>query len=368
MAETNGSAAHPAERVLLPGDPAPWFKAATTAQPQFTFDTVAGRHVALLFYGKADAEPSRGALATVLRRRAIFDDVRACFFGVTVDPEDAAGRRIAEAIPGIRHFVDADRAVSTLYGRLSGSNGAARYEPLWIVLDPTLRVLFTAPITATEQVLDRIAALPDPAAAAGRPTPVLMVPRVFEPALCRELIDRFEADGGTESGFMREVDGRTVAVKDHSFKRRSDHNIEEGPFREELRQRLRRRLLPEIAKTFQFTATRIERFIVARYDGASNDFFRAHRDNTTPGTAHRRFAVTLNLNAEEYDGGGLRFPEFGDTMWTAPTGGAIVFSCGLLHEARPVTRGRRYAFLPFLYDEAGAAIREKNRHLVDLAG
>jgi predicted 2-oxoglutarate/Fe(II)-dependent dioxygenase YbiX len=38
----------------------------------------------------------------------------------------------------------------------------------------------------------------------------------------------------------------------------------------------------------------------------------------------------------------------------------VVFSCSLLHEATPVTRGRRYAFLPFLYDEAGAAIREKN--------
>jgi hypothetical protein len=26
-----------------------------------------------------------------------------------------------------------------------------------------------------------------------------------------------------------------------------------------------------------------------------------------------------------------------------------VFSCALLHEALPVKRGKRYAFLPFLY-------------------
>ena len=43
-----------------------------------------------------------------------------------------------------------------------------------------------------------------------------------------------------------------------------------------------------------------------------------------------------------------------------PAGGAVVFSCSLLHEATPVTRGTRYAVLPFLYDEAAARIREAN--------
>ena len=37
-----------------------------------------------------------------------------------------------------------------------------------------------------------------------------------------------------------------------------------------------------------------------------------------------------------------------------------MFSCPLLHAVSTVTRGRRYAFLPFLYDEAGAKIREQN--------
>ena len=56
----------------------------------------------------------------------------------------------------------------------------------------------------------------------------------------------------------------------------------------------------------------------------------------------------------------MRFPEFGPTTYRAPTGGAVVFSCSLLHEARPVLSGRRYAFLPFLYDEAAARVREAN--------
>ena len=38
----------------------------------------------------------------------------------------------------------------------------------------------------------------------------------------------------------------------------------------------------------------------------------------------------------------------------------IVFSCSLLHEATPVTSGRRYAFLPFLYDEAARKVRDAN--------
>ena len=37
-----------------------------------------------------------------------------------------------------------------------------------------------------------------------------------------------------------------------------------------------------------------------------------------------------------------------------------MFSCSLLHEALPVTRGLRYATLPFLYDDAAARIREAN--------
>jgi predicted 2-oxoglutarate/Fe(II)-dependent dioxygenase YbiX len=43
-----------------------------------------------------------------------------------------------------------------------------------------------------------------------------------------------------------------------------------------------------------------------------------------------------------------------------PYGGAVAFSCGALHEVTPVTRGRRYAFLAFLYNEADAALREAN--------
>lgn len=87
--------------------------------------------------------------------------------------------------------------------------------------------------------------------------------------------------------------------------------------------------------------------------------FRPHRDNTTRGAAHRRFAVSINLN-DDFEGGELYFPEYGPRTYKAPAGCAVVFSTPLLHGVRQVTGGRRYAFLPFLYDESAAKIREAN--------
>src|SRR5262245_22736140 len=103
----------------------------------------------------------------------------------------------------------------------------------------------------------------------------------------------------------------------------------------------------------------MERYIVGCYSAEDRGHFRAHRDNTTKGTAHRRFAVSINLNAE-FEGGEINFPEYGPRSFKPPPGGAVVFSCSLLHAVSRVTSGRRYAFLPFLYDDAAARIREQS--------
>ena len=110
---------------------------------------------------------------------------------------------------------------------------------------------------------------------------------------------------------MRDVDGKTVPVIDYGFKRRRDYLITDRAITRAAEARIHRRLVPEIQKAFQFHATRIERHIVACYDSTTAARFQPHRDDTTRGTAHRRFAVTINLSGEEYEGGDLRFPEFG---------------------------------------------------------
>ena len=103
----------------------------------------------------------------------------------------------------------------------------------------------------------------------------------------------------------------------------------------------------------------MERYIVSCYAAEDGGHFRPHRDNTTQGTAHRRFAVSINLNSE-FEGGEVSFPEYGPRSYKAPPGGAVVFSCPLLHAVSRVTKGRRFAFLPFLYDDEAARIREAN--------
>ena len=58
--------------------------------------------------------------------------------------------------------------------------------------------------------------------------------------------------------------------------------------------------------------------------------------------------MTLNLNSEDYEDGELVFPEYGPERYKPASGGAVIFSCSLIHEALPVSRGRRFALLTFL--------------------
>lgn len=350
------------------GEPAPYFECRSPVNPKFHFDTIAGRYIVLCFFGSSIEPYARGVLNGFLSHRERFDDHQACFFGVSTDPSDEAETRVQEHLPGFHLFWDFDYRVSRLYGCIQqDSNDDARFVPQTFILDERLRVVGSVmfegpPEDHVTLVLSYLDALPsfDPPTLAAATAPILVVPRVFEPRLCDALIDYYEQRGGQESGFMRDVDGKTVAIQDYSHKRRRDQEILDEDLRNACVYRIHDRLAPELKKAFQFSATRIERYIVACYDASTGGHFRAHRDNTTKGTAHRRFAVSLNLNTGDYEGGLVWFPEFGRQRYTAPRGGAVVFSCSLLHEATPVTAGKRHVFLPFLYDEEGARIRQRN--------
>jgi predicted 2-oxoglutarate/Fe(II)-dependent dioxygenase YbiX len=214
-------------------------------------------------------------------------------------------------------------------------------------------------------LLDYIEQLPPPERFAGieLQAPILFLPNVFEPRFCRRLVELYETHGGEVSGFMREVEGKTVMLQDHAHKRRKDYIIEDPDVIRQTQARIQRRVKPEILKVYSFNATRMERYIVSCYSAEDRGHFRAHRDNTTKGTAHRRFAVSINLNAE-FEGGEISFPEYGPRSFKPPPGGAVIFPCALLHAVSPVTRGRRYAFLPFLYDDEAARIREANNQFL----
>jgi predicted 2-oxoglutarate/Fe(II)-dependent dioxygenase YbiX len=144
-----------------------------------------------------------------------------------------------------------------------------------------------------------------------------------------------------------------------SIKRRSDVMLTDRALYEAFHRALERRALPEMWRAFRFRAASFEAPRIGCYDAAQGGAFGAHRDNRTPFTAHRRFAMSLNLNTGEYEGGALRFAEFGPELHEPEAGGAAVFCCDLLHEAMPVTRGRRFALFTFFTDAEGAAQEAK---------
>ena len=159
----------------------------------------------------------------------------------------------------------------------------------------------------------------------------------------------WEEEGSVETG----VESSSGDVLDASFKRRRDHTVRDAELLRELSSVVGRRVMPEVRKAFAFRATRFEGFKIGCYDASTGGFFRPHRDNLTPSTAHRVFALTLNLN-DGYEGGQLRFPEYGNQLYRPDAGAALIFSCAHLHEVLDVTAGRRFVLLSFLYGEPAA--------------
>lgn len=177
----------------------------------------------------------------------------------------------------------------------------------------------------------------------GSVAPVLMLPRVFEPDFCRRLIELWSsgerADGGVSSRY-----GNVMAA---DRKRTEDHIVRDQALNKEISDRLAYRIGPELAKAFGWDwEFAFDAHVIISYSAEGGHYFRAHRDNAAPQTADRAFAVSLNLN-DDFEGGELVFPEYGPTRYKPRAGAAAVFSCSLLHEALPVTRGRRFVVTTF---------------------
>lgn len=355
-------------RQLGPGDSAPWFHQRSSSNPRYAFDTAAGRWIVLLFHVTASDDVGQASAALAAQHKDVFNDEFASLFIVSQDPRDESDQKVKESLPGVRVFWDFDAKIAHAYGIVPQEpvpNGQVPARRMWMILDPTLRVHHIVPFEPDGSDRDALIAfmrqLPKPDHFAGPllQAPILYLPNVFEPELCQRLVAMHESDGGEESGFMREIEGKTELIVDASHKRRRDLLVSDPALLTILQNRVLRHIVPEIRKVHQFEATRMERYLIGCYRAEDKGHFRPHRDNTTSGTAHRRFAVSINLNAD-FDGGEIGFPEYGSRTFKPAPGSAVVFSCSLLHAVSPVTRGQRYAFLPFLYDDAAAALREAN--------
>lgn len=356
-------------------DFAPWFSLPSTVNPLFHFDTVAGRRVVLFFFGSAALEPIQIILKAFQSYQEEFSRLGVLLFGVSIDRQDEAERKLSELAPAFNTFFwDFERVVSKKYGVYQvfeqENSGVYRYYPKSFILGENSRILNIIPVDNpcehVEQVLRFVRALPpveEPRKMIPH-APVLIIPNVLDVDFCRSLIELYHANGGTPSGFMREVNGKTVGILDDGFKRRRDFMIEDPIWQRKISNFIIRRVAPEVKKAFHFSITRFERYSVACYEAENGGFFKAHRDNTTKGTAHRRFAMTLNLNTGEYAGGYLRFPEYSPHGYKPETGDAVIFSCSLLHEVTPVTHGQRFALLSFFYGEEDAKVREAHQKFI----
>jgi predicted 2-oxoglutarate/Fe(II)-dependent dioxygenase YbiX len=173
--------------------------------------------------------------------------------------------------------------------------------------------------------------------------PVLVLPRVFEPDFCSQVIRLWHKGDHQDSG----VSSRYGNVGVAELKRTEDYMIVEPMMQKAISDRLAYRIGPELAKAFAFDREfTFDAHVVLSYSAEGNHFFSAHRDNGAPTTADRAFAVSLNLN-DDFEGGELVFPEYSAVRISPPLGAAAVFSCSVLHEALPVTRGRRFVLTTF---------------------
>jgi len=192
------------------------------------------------------------------------------------------------------------------------------------------------------------AALYEPGLLASQ-APVLLVPRILEEQECDHLIRFWEAGekrrNEISSGRLR----NSVSGASDQVKRRADVLVpqDDNPTNNMIRNRVSRRVVPEMFKAFNFEPKAYDIGRIGCYDAADSGFFRAHRDILSSNEADpRKFALSLNLNAD-YTGGALRFPEYGERTYSPPKGGGVIFSCSLLHEAQPVESGRRFGLFLF---------------------
>lgn len=302
-----------------------------------------------------EAEPGLRELAERFRK---FTKMETQVFGVTRAPAEENARLVKQLELPFPLLSDPDGRLHEAAGLESGA------APRTLVFDAALRL---------EQVIsggacDRQAAAaldycttrfdaPKPAVI-GEHAPVLVLRNLIDPAHCQRLIALWE-QGPKQENMTTQKTGELQSTP--SYKIRRDVRVEPGsPESEELLGIMARRLVPEIAKAFNFEVTRYEPFRIGCYDAADRGHFAPHRDNTTKTTKHRRYALTLNLNTGDYEGGYLRFPEYGRHFYAPPAGGGVVFSCSLLHLAAPVIKGRRFLIAAFFWGEAEQPQFEEN--------
>ena len=329
---------------LTPGDRAPPLIGANVSGRFYSQDAQAGRPVMLVCLGSLEPDAAKAALDRLQTFRAALAPVIDIVALAPFSAKYAAA--LGDSGPAGEMLIHVNDGSGFDALTVDGS-------PAIVVLDRGWRIVH---LGAFDRQTDLAALYADlaprlasePSQICTSPAPVLIIPNVLSPQDCKALIAHFETSPH-KPGVMASMQGEAAVAKlDEGKKKRRDFELTaETPLHAEIVRVLAQRCAPEIKRAFQFDVAFADRILLARYDDTGG-YFKRHRDNAATHTAFRDFAVSINLNTHEYEGGELLFPEYNDHRHNPPAGGALVFSASLLHEAAPVTRGRRYVALSFL--------------------
>ncbi len=324
--------------MLEPGDRAPQFllKDQQGHAKSPVENRVAGKPLVLLFTGG-----SGSTFAEFAKQADAFADADATLFvighGNRGTPDDA-----------LQNLTDRDGATHAKYGC---------NEPSVCILDLDARILDIFPASGSQADVDRALRGVDaalkvaPDGTLSMHAPVLVIPRVLDPAGCQRVIEAWEHLDREPI----EARGARRNEASHAFfdayGNVRQHVPRDPALLAYLDERLPRRLGLEIRKAFQTGISRREDYRIACYEGALGGSLGPHRDNMTEATKHRRFTASIQLNTDDYTGGELRFPEYGRQLYRGAPGTAVVFSASLLHEVLPVTEGRRFMLGTHLFGD-----------------
>jgi peroxiredoxin/predicted 2-oxoglutarate/Fe(II)-dependent dioxygenase YbiX len=323
-------------------------------------DDVSGRPVLLVFHGG-------GPLAAYVRELCAFRDRYEAFtahgaiiLGITRNSVEANRVLHAENRLPFLLLSDTSGRAFHVYG-VPASDGEGIVT---FVLDHhrrTAKVIVGAtPSDHAVEALDCLART-----AEGRPTtrlgvhpPVLVVPRALTMEDCDFLIDlwhrpvnEWETNGFATPGYAHEKGDFKIRNDTGSYGKVTQYVIRDSAIQRKLDAKIGRRVLPEIFKAYQTKVSQREDYIVSCYESVEGGNLPPHRDNPSPATRHRRFSMSIHLNAGAYEGGELRFREYGEQLYDVEAGSAIVWSCSLLHEALETTKGRRFALVTHYFGD-----------------
>ncbi len=241
---------------------------------------------------------------------------------------------------------------------------APRANILALVTDPDRSIRFVVPFTSTSEFKAAIKSAICEAAIPGQRrndkgfVPVLSIPRLLSPAQCRMLITTWEASH--QSGKVGKTSLFGEPVNEAAQRRVCYDHFCNKALHAQIVATLGPRIQEAVRQAFQFNIQHYEPFFVVAYPASEGGHFAPHRDNLDPAHMHRRFAVTVNLNTGDYEGGGIWFPEFADMVYDPAAGDGVLFSCSLLHEAKVVTKGTRFILSGFMWGAADEALRQRN--------